>query len=109
MGNDGRNVPDYGSHVIAERVFAFLLSAFGHIREGQERTESGIFDYHGLRGIALKGKTIGILGTGKIGRKVAKIAYEYKMHILVADQCRMQSDVWGEKECQKTDDDTANH
>ncbi len=82
------NVPDYGSHVIAEHVFALLLSALRHIREGEERVESGTFDYHGLRGMALKGKTIGILGTGKIGRRVAKIAHGYEMRILATDQCR---------------------
>lgn len=82
------NVPDYGSHVIAEHVFALLLSTLRHIREGEERVESGTFDYHGLRGIALKGKTIGILGTGKIGRCVARIAYGFDMHILATDLCR---------------------
>lgn len=82
------NVPDYGSHVIAEHVFALLLSTLRHIREGDDRVESGTFDYHGLRGMALKGKTIGILGTGKIGRKVAKIAHGYEMRILATDQCR---------------------
>ena len=82
------NVPDYGSHVIAEHVFALLLSALRHIREGEERTESGTFDYHGLRGMAMKGKTIGILGTGKIGRRVAAIAHGFDMHILATDQCR---------------------
>lgn len=82
------NVPDYGSHVIAEHVFALLLSTLRHIRAGEDRVESGTFDYHGLRGMALKGKTLGILGTGKIGRKVAKIAHGYEMRILAADQCR---------------------
>ncbi len=82
------NVPDYGSHVIAEHVFALLLSTLRHIREGDERTEGGTFDYHGLRGMALKGKTLGILGTGKIGRKVAKIAFGFEMTILATDQCR---------------------
>jgi D-lactate dehydrogenase len=82
------NVPDYGSHVIAEHVFALLLSTLRHISEGDKRVEGGVFDYHGLRGMALKGKTIGILGTGKIGRKVAKIAYGYEMHILATDICR---------------------
>lgn len=82
------NVPDYGSHVIAEHVFALLLSTLRHVYEGDKRVESGVFDYHGLRGMALKGKTIGILGTGKIGRKVAKIAYGYEMRILANDVCR---------------------
>ncbi len=82
------HVPDYGSHVIAEHVFALLLSTLRRIREGDDAVESGTFDYHGLRGMALKGKTLGILGTGKIGRRVAKIAHGFDMRILAADQCR---------------------
>ncbi len=82
------NVPDYGSHVIAEHVFALLLSTLRHIPEGHEKVESGTFDYHGLRGMALRGKTIGIVGTGKIGRRVAEIAHGFGMKILGVDQCR---------------------
>lgn len=82
------NVPDYGSHVIAEHVFALLLSTIRHIPEGNAKVESGAFDYHGLRGMALRGKTIGIVGTGKIGRRVAHIAHGFGMNILAADQCR---------------------
>lgn len=83
------NVPDYGSHVIAEHVFALLLSKVRHIPEGDARVESGEFDYHGLRGVSLRGKTIGIVGTGKIGRKVAQIAHGFGMHILAVDMCRV--------------------
>lgn len=82
------NVPDYGSHVIAEHVFALLLSTMRHIPEADKRVEGGVFDYHGLRGMALRGKTIGILGTGKIGRTVARIAHGFGMTILATDICR---------------------
>lgn len=82
------NVPDYGSHVIAEHVFALLLSATRHIREADERVERGEFDYRGLRGMALKGKTIGVIGTGKIGRKVCRIADGFGIKVLAFDQCR---------------------
>lgn len=82
------NVPDYGSHVIAEHVFALLLSTLRHIPEGDRRVQGGTFDYHGLRGMALRGKTIGIIGTGKIGRRAAQIAHGFGMKILATDQCR---------------------
>ncbi len=83
------NVPDYGSHVIAEHVFALLLSTMRHITEGQKRVAEGHFDYHGLRGMSLHGKTIGIVGTGKIGRMVAMIAHGFSMKILAVDVCRV--------------------
>lgn len=79
------NVPDYGSHVIAEHAFALLLSTLRHIQEGNRRVTSGVFDYRGLRGMTLQGKTIGILGTGKIGRKVAEIAHGFGMNIIAFD------------------------
>src|SRR3989338_4611479 len=82
------NVPDYGSHVIAEHVFALLLSTLRHVGEGADRTEKGMFDYHWLRGVALRGKTIGIVGTGKIGRCVAQIAHGFGMKLLGVDVCR---------------------
>ncbi len=82
------HVPDYGSHVIAEHVFALLLSTLRHIPEADKKVESGDFDYHGLRGVSLRGKTLGIIGTGKIGRKAAQIAGGFGMRILAVDRCR---------------------
>ena len=90
------NVPDYGSHVIAEHVFALLLGTLRHIHLGDKRVREGHFDYHGLRGFALKGKTIGIIGTGKIGARVARIARGFGMNIVATDQCKnleLESDV----------------
>ncbi|HRH93400.1 MAG TPA: NAD(P)-dependent oxidoreductase, partial [Candidatus Peribacteria bacterium] len=83
------NVPDYGSHVIAEHVFALLLSTLRHVPEASQRVEGGTFDYRGLRGMSLRGKTIGIVGTGKIGRRVAQIAHGFGMRILLFDMCRV--------------------
>jgi len=82
------NVPDYGSYVIAEHVFALLLSTMRRINEGDKRVEGGTFDYHGLRGMTLRGKTIGIVGTGKIGRRVAQVAHGFGMKIVAFDRCR---------------------
>ncbi len=79
------NVPDYGSHVIAEHVFALLLGTLRHVFIGTERVRSGVFDYRGLRGMALRDKTLGIVGTGKIGKRVAEIAHGFGMRILAQD------------------------
>ncbi|MBU1954124.1 hydroxyacid dehydrogenase [Patescibacteria group bacterium] len=69
------NVPDYGAHVIAEHVFALLLAGLRHVSEADKRVEdTHKFQFRGLRGITLKGKTLGIIGTGKIGNNVARIA-----------------------------------
>jgi D-lactate dehydrogenase len=79
------NVPDYGAHVIAEHAFALLLSAIRRIPEGHARVLRGSFDFHGLRGIALRGKTMGIIGTGKIGQKAAEIAHGFGMNVVAHD------------------------
>lgn len=81
------NVPDYGSHVIAEHVFALLLSGLRHIEEGDNRVErSKKFNFSGLRGMALEGKTLGIVGTGKIGKNVARIAsLGFLMNVIASD------------------------
>lgn len=80
------NVPDYGSHVIAEHVFALLLSTVRNVLEGEERTEKDKFYWKGLRGMALRGKTLGIVGTGKIGTHVARIAsLGFQMNVIAYD------------------------
>jgi D-lactate dehydrogenase len=83
------NVPDYGSHVIAEHAFALILSVLRHIGDASSKVSTGNFDYHGLKGMALHGKTMGIVGTGKIGRNTAAIAHGFGMRILAVDQCRV--------------------
>ena len=80
------NVPDYGSHVIAEHVFALLLASIRHVLEGEEKTENEEFTWKGLRGIGLKGKTLGIIGTGKIGLHVCRIAsLGFLMNVIAYD------------------------
>lgn len=80
------NVPDYGSHVIAEHVFALMLSSLRRIVEGENRTNALNFDWRGLRGVSLKNKTLGIVGMGKIGSHVARIAsLGFKMKVLAFD------------------------
>ncbi len=80
------HVPDYGSYVIAEHVFALLLSSVRKILEGEKKTAEHIFKEDGLRGMALKGKTIGIIGLGKIGAHVARIASRgFLMRVIAYD------------------------
>lgn len=80
------NVPDYGSHVIAEHVFALLLSSARKILEGEEHTQHKNFSEDGLCGMALKGKTLGVIGTGKIGMNVVRIAsLGFLMNVIAYD------------------------
>ncbi len=78
-------VPDYGANVIAEHSLALLLAAVKNIPQSIERTRRGIFNYQGLRGSELKDKTIGVLGTGKIGKHMIKFCKALGMKVVAYD------------------------
>jgi D-lactate dehydrogenase len=86
-------VPDYGSHVIAEHVFALLLSSIRNVLEGEERTAHNKFYWEGLRGVALKGKTLGVIGTGRIGAHVCRIASEGFLMNVIGYDCYKNKDL----------------
>lgn len=77
------NVPTYGENTVAEHTFALILALSRKIYPSLERTKKGDFSLENLRGFDLKGKTLGIVGIGNIGRHVARIAKGFEMNILV--------------------------
>ena len=79
------NVPTYGENTVAEHVFALLLAISHRLPEAMERVRSGRFSPEGLEGFDLKGRTIGVVGVGAIGRCVVRIAKGFGMHILAFD------------------------
>lgn len=80
------NVPAYGSHTVAEFTFALLLSLTRRLPEAIKKVkEEGEFDYQGLRGSDLFSKTLGVIGTGKIGINVIRIAKGFGMNVLGFD------------------------
>lgn len=85
------NVPAYGPNTVAEHTIALLLAMSRNIVPSVERTRAEIYDYTGLTGWDLMGRTIGIVGTGKIGAHVAKIAWGLGMKIIAYDPKPNQS------------------
>lgn len=79
------NVPDYGDATVAEHAFALLLAVARHLTTAVERTRRGDFSQAGLRGFELRGKTLGVLGTGRIGRRVIGIAKGFEMEVVAFD------------------------
>ena len=77
------NVPEYGTHSVAEHTFALLLSMTRNIVPSVEETRIGSFDLTNLSGMDIFGKTIGLLGFGNIGKHVAQIARGFGMKIIV--------------------------
>ncbi len=80
------NVPTYGENTVAEFTFALLLAISRKIYSSYERIlETGSFSQEGLTGFDLKGKTIGIIGTGHIGRYAIKMAKGFDMNVIAFD------------------------
>lgn len=79
------NVPDYGDATVAEHVFALLLAVARNLIEAVERTRRGNFSQAGLRGFELRGMTLGVIGTGRIGRRVIEIAKGFGMAVVAFD------------------------
>lgn len=79
-------VPAYGDNTVAEFAFALLLSLARKIPEAHEQVrETGSFSQTNFKGFDLKGKTIGVVGTGKIGTNSIKIAKGFGMNVIAYD------------------------
>ncbi|MFA6585600.1 MAG: NAD(P)-dependent oxidoreductase [Candidatus Paceibacterota bacterium] len=81
------NVPVYGSSTVAEFAFALLLNLSRKISEaGKQLKEGGDFETsEKCEGFDLDGKTIGVIGTGKIGKNIIRIAKAFNMKVLAYD------------------------
>ncbi len=80
------NVPSYGDNTVAEYVFALILALSRKIYIAYEQVrEEGDFSYDALQGFDLLGKTMGVIGTGRIGRYTAQIANGFGMRVLAYD------------------------
>ncbi len=84
------NVPHYGENTVAEHTFALILTLFKNILKSSDRTRKGNFSFEGLEGLDLMGKTVGIIGMGRIGAHVAKMANGFEMNVLAFSPHRDQ-------------------
>ena len=78
-------VPAYSPYAVAEHTMAMLLSLNRKIHKAYIRTRNFNFDIQGLVGFDLKDKTIGVIGTGKIGKTFIDICKGFKMNIIAYD------------------------
>ena len=79
-------VPAYSPYAVAEHAMALLLSLNRHIPRAYTRTRDFNFSLSGLTGFDLHKKTVGIIGTGKIGKIFADICKGFGMKILAYDK-----------------------
>lgn len=79
-------VPAYSPYAVAEHAMAMLLTSIRRIHKAYNRTREFNFSLSGLTGFDLHGKTVGVVGTGKIGRVFIDICRGFGMKVLAYDK-----------------------
>lgn len=79
------NVPSYGENTVAEHTFALILALSRNVHKSHVRRLQGDFAIEGLQGFDLKGKTLGVVGAGRIGLHVIKVARGFGMEVIAYD------------------------
>jgi D-lactate dehydrogenase len=85
LGLTVSRVPAYSPHAVAEHAVAMMLSLNRKMHRAHARVREGNFALDGLLGFDMHGRTVGIVGTGKIGTVVAKILSGFGCRILAYD------------------------
>jgi len=79
------HVPAYSPYAVAEHTVALLLTSVRRIHKAYIRTRDFNFSLNGLTGFDLHGKTVGVIGTGKIGRIFIDICRGFGMNVIAYD------------------------
>lgn len=79
------NVPYYGENTVAEHTFALIMAISRNVHKSYLRVRRNDYSIEGLKGFDLQGKTIGIIGTGRIGIHVVRIARGFGMKVIAYD------------------------
>jgi D-3-phosphoglycerate dehydrogenase len=80
------HVPSYATEAVAEHAFALLLAAARKLLSADRHVRKGGFDWRPFGGVELRGKTLGVIGTGSIGCRVAEISRAFEMQVLGYDK-----------------------
>lgn len=78
-------VPEYSPYAVAEHAVGLVLALNRKIHRASARVREWNFSLEGLVGFDLHGKTVGLVGTGKIGRAAARIFHGFGCHVMAYD------------------------
>ena len=78
-------VPEYSPYAVAEHAVALLLNLNRKLYKSYQRTKKYNFSLNGLLGFDINGKTVGVIGTGKIGKIFIKIMKGFGANVLAYD------------------------
>lgn len=84
-------VPVYSPYAVAEHSMALFLSLNRKIHKAYNRTRDYNFSLNGLTGFDLNGKTVGVIGTGKIGQIFIKICKGFGMNVIAYDPYKIDN------------------
>lgn len=87
------HVPAYSPYAVAEHAAALLLTSVRRVHKAYNRTREFNFSLNGLTGFDLHGKTVGVIGAGKIGRIFINICRGFGMHVIVFDRHPADDDI----------------
>lgn len=79
-------VPAYSPYAVAEHAMALLLTSIRRIHKAYNRTRDFNFSLNNLVGYELHGKTVGVIGTGRIGRVFMEICRGFQMNVIAYDK-----------------------
>ncbi|MFO7947657.1 MAG: NAD(P)-dependent oxidoreductase [Armatimonadota bacterium] len=79
------NVPQYGENTVAEHTMGLILTLSRHIHTAVDRVKRGDFSVDGLLGFDLYGKTLGVIGAGRIGLHVIRMGNAMNMRVIAHD------------------------
>lgn len=79
-------VPAYSPYAVAEHTMALLLTSVRRVHKAYIRTRDFNFSLNGMTGFDLHGKTMGVIGTGKIGRVFIDICRGFGMNVIAYDK-----------------------
>ena len=85
LGLTVARVPAYSPHAVAEHALALILALNRKIYRAYNRVREGNFALDGLLGFDMKGKTVGVVGTGKIGQAFARMVRGLDCEVLALD------------------------
>jgi D-lactate dehydrogenase len=79
------NIGNYGENTVAEHTFALILTLSRRLRDSEKAVRTGRFSRERLRGFDLRGKTLGVVGAGRVGLHVIRIGVGFGMHVIAYD------------------------
>ncbi|TDQ10092.1 2-hydroxyacid dehydrogenase [Pedobacter metabolipauper] len=80
------NAPEGNRDAVGEHAVGMLLLLMNNMRKGDQEIRNGIWDREGNRGYELKGKTVGIIGYGFMGKSFAKKLAGFEVNVLAYDK-----------------------